>query len=155
MVSALFELAREYQPSIVFMDEVDSLCSTRDGRNQSEHDNQVKAELLVQMDMDGKYNNTGLFFLAAANLPQNIDPAFRRRFQKMAFVPLPDAVARKKIFKFQLKDVSNSLNEADLNKLASYKGLSGSDIKTIVKDAAMEPFRKTQVAEYFKVSLAQ
>lgn len=151
MVKVLFESAREHQPSIVFIDEVDSLRSSRDGRHQSEHDNQVKAELLMQMDMGGKYDNTGLFFLAATNLPQNIDPAFRRRFQKMAYVPLPDLNARKKIFEFQMKNVSHNLTEPDFTKLAGYEGLSGSDIKGIVSDAVMEPLRKTQHGEYFMV----
>lgn len=126
MIKVLFEYARERQPSMIFIDEVDSLCSTREGRNQSKHDNQVKAELMMQMDMNGKFDNTGLFFLAATNLPQNIDPAFRRRFQKMVYVPLPDIDARKKIFQFQMKDVSHNLTEANFEKLASYKGLSGS-----------------------------
>lgn len=151
MINVLFELAREHQPSIIFIDEVDSLCSNREGRNQSEHDNQVKAELLLQMNMDGKYNNTGLFFLAATNLPQNIDPAFRRRWQKLVYVPLPNSDARKEIFKCQLKKVSHNLKEADLDQLASYERLSGSDIKSIVKDAVMEPYRRTQQSKFFKV----
>lgn len=151
MIKVLFDFAREHQPAIIFFDEVDSLCSTRAGRNQSEHDNQVKAELLMQMDMGGIYDNTGLFFLAATNLPHNIDPAFRRRFQKIAYVPLPDFDARKEIFKYQMKTVTNNLSENDFDQLASYEGLSGSDIKVIVNDSAMEPYRKTQQGEYFMV----
>lgn len=152
MIRILFKVARERKPAIIFFDEVDSLCSDRAGRHQSEHDNQVKAELLMQMDLDGKHDNSGLFYLAATNLPQNIDSAFKRRFQKMVYIPLPDPAARKMIFEKELKKLSHNLVDADFEKLASYERLSGSDIKLIVKDAAMEPLRKTQQGKHFLVS---
>lgn len=152
MIRVLFEVARERKPSIIFFDEVEALCSDRSSHHQSEHDIQVKSELLNQMDVDGtKYDNKGLFYLAATNLPQNIDPAFRRRFQKSVYIPLPSVDARKKIFRKELKVVTNTLNDDDFDKLASYEGFSGSDIKRIVQDAAMEPLRKTQQGKYFKV----
>lgn len=152
MIRALFTLARKRKPAIIFFDEVDSLCSDRAGGHQSEHDNQVKAELLTQMDLDGKHDNSGLFYLASTNLPQNIDTAFKRRFQKMVYIPLPDFAARKKIFEKEMKNVFHTLSDDDFQQLANYEGFSGSDIKTIVKDAVMEPLRKTQQGEYFLVS---
>lgn len=151
MIGALFKLARSRKPAIIFFDEVDSLCSDRAGGHQSEHDNQVKAELLMQMDPNGKHDNSGLFYLASTNLPQNIDSAFKRRFQKMVYIPLPDIAARKKIFEKEMTSIPHNLTDKDFQKLASYERFSGSDIKTIVKDAAMEPLRKTQQGEYFLV----
>ena len=71
-------MARERKPSIIFIDEIDSMCGTRDG-NESEASRRVKTEFLVQMQGVGN-NNDGILVLGATNLPWALDPAIRRRF---------------------------------------------------------------------------
>ena len=78
LVRSLFELAREKKPSIIFVDEIDSLCTTRSD-SESESARRIKTEFLVQMDGVGK-DQTGVLLLGATNLPWGLDQAVRRRF---------------------------------------------------------------------------
>merc|ERR1712054_71044 len=80
LVGQLLALAREQAPSIIFIDEIDSLCSARSD-NESEAARRIKTEFLVQMQGVGSGEDKVLV-LAATNLPYNIDQAMRRRFDK-------------------------------------------------------------------------
>jgi vacuolar protein-sorting-associated protein 4 len=96
-VKHLFELARKNTPAIIFIDEIDSLCGSRsEGENESAR--RIKTEFLVQMQGVGK-GNAGLLVLGATNTPWELDPAIRRRFEKRVYIPLPEAPARKTMFK--------------------------------------------------------
>ena len=77
LVKTLFELARENQPSIIFIDEVDALCGSR-SENESESARRIKTEFLVQMQGVGNDNN-GVLVLGATNIPWTLDAAIRRR----------------------------------------------------------------------------
>ncbi len=77
LVKTLFELARENQPSIIFIDEVDALCGSR-SENESESARRIKTEFLVQMQGVGNDNN-GVLVLGATNIPWTLDSAIRRR----------------------------------------------------------------------------
>lgn len=70
-------MARDRKPSIIFIDEVDSMTGNRDG-NETEASRRVKTEFLVQMQGVGN-NNDGVLVLGATNLPWALDPAIRRR----------------------------------------------------------------------------
>lgn len=83
------------KPSIIFIDEIDSLTLTRSD-NDNDCSRRIKSELLVQMD--GLYNNEGIFILAATNTPYNVDDAFLRRFDKMVYVSFPNKCTRHTIF---------------------------------------------------------
>jgi vacuolar protein-sorting-associated protein 4 len=76
-VKALFDIAREKKPAIIFVDEVDSLCGARSD-NESESSRRIKTEFLVQMQGVGS-NNDGILVLGATNLPWMLDSAIRRR----------------------------------------------------------------------------
>ena len=105
----LFEMAREHKPSIIFIDEVDSLTSSRSD-NESESARRIKTEFLVQMQvrttlstlMAGQLcsikgvgnDNDGILVLGATNIPWVLDAAIRRRFEKRIYIDLPDAHAR-------------------------------------------------------------
>jgi vacuolar protein-sorting-associated protein 4 len=77
LVKQLFTLAREQRPSIIFIDEVDSLCGSR-GEGESEASRRIKTEFLVQMQGVGNDMN-GVLVLGATNIPWQIDAAIRRR----------------------------------------------------------------------------
>ncbi|KAH7438613.1 hypothetical protein KP509_04G022900 [Ceratopteris richardii] len=150
LVANLFQMARENSPSIIFVDEIDSLCGQRGEGNESEASRRIKTELLVQMQGVGN-NDQKVLVLAATNTPYALDQAIRRRFDKRIYIPLPDLKARQHMFKVHLGDTPNDLSEADFEELARRtEGFSGSDISVCVKDVLFEPVRKTQDAMHFQ-----
>ncbi|CAI5970497.1 unnamed protein product, partial [Closterium sp. NIES-65] len=150
LVANLFQMARESAPSIIFIDEIDSLCGQRGEGNESEASRRIKTEFLVQMQGVGTEDNKVLV-LAATNTPYSLDQAVRRRFDKRIYIPLPDVKARQHMFKVHLGDTPYSLSEKDFEELAQKTdGFSGSDISVCVKDVLFEPVRKTQDAMHFK-----
>ncbi|XP_006837644.1 PREDICTED: vacuolar protein sorting-associated protein 4B [Chrysochloris asiatica] len=145
----LFQLARENKPSIIFIDEIDSLCGSR-SENESEAARRIKTEFLVQMQGVG-VDNDGILVLGATNIPWVLDSAIRRRFEKRIYIPLPEAHARAAMFKLHLGTTQNSLTESDFRDLGKKTdGYSGADISIIVRDALMQPVRKVQSATHFK-----
>jgi vacuolar protein-sorting-associated protein 4 len=143
LLKGLFESARKKSPSIIFIDEIDSIaCSRNDNDNESSR--RIKTELLVQIQGVGN-DNDGVLLVAATNTPWSLDSALRRRFQKRVYIGLPGKPAIKKI-------LSNSLGmnipeDVDTSQLV---GFSGSDIDIIAIEALMKPLRELQNAKYFK-----
>ncbi|KAF8783297.1 Vacuolar protein sorting-associated protein like [Argiope bruennichi] len=149
LVKNLFEMARQQKPSIIFIDEIDSLCSSRSD-NESESARRIKTEFLVQMQGVGN-DNDGILVLGATNIPWVLDAAIRRRFEKRIYIPLPDEIARLAIFKFNIGNTPHSLTEENFKELArKTDGYSGADISVLVRDALMQPVRKVQTATHFK-----
>lgn len=149
LVKNLFELARQHKPSIIFIDEVDSLCSSRSD-NESESARRIKTEFLVQMQGVGN-DMDGILVLGATNIPWVLDAAIRRRFEKRIYIPLPEELARLAIFKLHMGNTRHTLSDADLRKLAAQtEGYSGADISIVVRDALMQPVRLVQTATHFK-----
>lgn len=141
IVKELFKVARENQPSVIFIDEVDAIASMRE---TGEHDamRRVKTILLSQMDGLLGRDDERVVVIAATNMPEDLDPAFRRRFEKRIYVPPPNFEARKEIFRIHLRDIEVD-DDVDLNKLARLtEGYSGSDIALVVREAAMRPIRE-------------
>lgn len=149
LVRSLFEMARASRPAIIFIDEIDSLCSNRsDGENDATR--RIKTEFLVQMQGVGK-EETGLLVLGATNIPWELDPAVRRRFEKRIYISLPEQNARKGLFKINIGDTPHNLTDDDFDNLArETESYSGSDIATVVKSALMEPVRVCNKASYFR-----
>uniref|UniRef100_A0A8C1MTM0 vesicle-fusing ATPase n=1 Tax=Cyprinus carpio TaxID=7962 RepID=A0A8C1MTM0_CYPCA len=149
LVKNLFTLAREHKPSIIFIDEIDSLCGSR-SENESEAARRIKTEFLVQMQGVGN-DNEGILVLGATNIPWTLDSAIRRRFEKRIYIPLPEEHARGFMFKLNLGSTPTSLTESDFMTLGKKTdGYSGADISVIVRDALMQPVRKVQSATHFK-----
>lgn len=149
LVKNLFDLARAHKPSIIFIDEVDSLCSARSD-NESESARRVKTEFLVQMQGVGN-DMDNILVLGATNIPWSLDAAIRRRFEKRIYISLPDVGARKTMFKINLGTTPNNLTDEDFMDLArKADGYSGADISTVVRDALMIPIRRIQSATHFK-----
>jgi vacuolar protein-sorting-associated protein 4 len=150
LVSSLFALAREKAPSIIFIDEIDALCSAR-GEGESEAARRIKTEFLVQMQGVGRDEGERVLLLGATNLPYSLDHAVRRRFDKRIHIPLPEARDRAQMFRIHVGDTPNMLTKEDFEELgAKTEGFSGSDIAVVVKDVLMQPIRKTQDATHFK-----
>lgn len=151
LVSSLFALAREKAPAIIFIDEIDALCSSR-GEGESEAARRIKTEFLVQMQGVGHSNDDRrVLMLGATNLPYALDNAVRRRFDKRIHIPLPEAPARASMFKIHLGDTPNAITQREFEELGRRtEQFSGSDIAVVVKDVLMQPVRKTQDATHFK-----
>merc|ERR1712112_673086 len=149
LVKNLFEMAREHKPSIIFIDEVDSLCSSRSD-NESESAKRIKTEFLVQMQGVGN-DNDGILVLGATNIPWVLDSAIRRRFEKRIYIDLPDANARTYMFKLHMGNTPANVSEDEYRDLGDRTdGYSGADISIVVRDALMQPVRKVQTATHFK-----
>lgn len=144
LVRLLFEMARYYAPSTIFIDEIDSLCSKRGSDTEHEASRRVKSELLIQMD--GITNNEEpakvVMVLAATNFPWDIDEALRRRLEKRIYIPLPCKSGREALLNISLRDVERS-DDLNLVKIAeNLDGYSGSDITNVCRDACMMAMRR-------------
>lgn len=149
LVRNLFEMARDQKPSIIFIDEIDSLCSTRSD-NENDATRRIKTEFLVQMQGVGN-DNDGILVLGATNIPWVLDSAIRRRFEKRIYIPLPEEPARMHMFKLHIGNTPHTLTEEDFKQLAKRsEGFSGADISVLVRDALMQPVRKVQTATHFR-----
>merc|ERR1711974_174677 len=110
LVKNLFTMAREHKPSIIFIDEVDSLTSSRSD-NESESARRIKTEFLVQMQ--GVGNDTdGILVLGATNIPWQLDAAIRRRFEKRIYIDLPEEHARAHMFKIHMGDTKATITDS-------------------------------------------
>ncbi|ANB15500.1 putative AAA family ATPase SAP1 [Sugiyamaella lignohabitans] len=150
LVRALFQMARAFAPSIIFVDEIDSLLATRSENGEHEASRRIKNEFLVQWsDLQhaaaGRDNGDDLervLVLAATNLPWGIDEAARRRFVRRQYIPLPERETRAAHLQKLLSNQKHALTEADFQKLVDLTdGFSGSDMTALAKDAAMGPLR--------------
>ena len=111
LVKNLFKMARDARPAIIFIDEVDSLCGSRN-EGENETSRRIKTEFLVQMNGVGT-DMDGVLVLGATNVPWELDPAIRRRFEKRIYIPLPDIHARTAQFKIRLGHTPNELTEEE------------------------------------------
>ncbi|KXS94352.1 hypothetical protein AC578_3179 [Pseudocercospora eumusae] len=151
LVRALFVLAKELAPSIIFVDEIDSLLGSRGGSSEHEATRRIKTEFLIQWsDLQkaaaGRESSDGdasrVLVLAATNLPWAIDEAARRRFVRRQYIPLPEDWVREKQLRTLLAAQNHSLKDRELQHLVALTdGFSGSDITALAKDAAMGPLR--------------
>lgn len=102
--------------------------------------------------MDGVGNGTdGILVLGATNIPWGLDDALLRRMERRVHIPLPDKAGRAHMFKLHIGDTPHVLTPQDFDTLAGKsEGYSGSDLKTVCRDAIMEPVRLSTQATHFK-----
>ena len=140
-VKLLFEAARKAAPSVIFIDEVDSLLSIR-AADEIGGERRVKTQFLVELDGLRRRPGENVVVMGATNRPWDLDPAMVRRFERRIFVPLPDKEAREEIFKIHLRDIELG-PDVDIAELAELTvGYTGSDIRLVCREAAMEPVRE-------------
>ncbi|CAF3935309.1 unnamed protein product [Rotaria sp. Silwood2] len=155
LVRALFAAARELQPSIIFIDEVDSLLTQR---KESEHDamRRLKTEFLVQFDGVQTNSDDRILVLAATNCPFELDDAALRRFPCRIYIHLPDSRTRRHLLKHLLTKQEHSLTSSDFEWIANEThNYSGSDLTALAKDAAMGPVRELRVDELKQLSISR
>ncbi|XP_072559566.1 spastin [Paramormyrops kingsleyae] len=142
LVRALFAVARELQPSIIFIDEIDSLlCERREGEHDASR--RLKTEFLIEFDGVQSSSEDRVLVMGATNRPQELDEAVLRRFAKRVYVTLPTEETRLKLIKNLLGKHRNPLTQTELVKLARMtEGYSGSDLTSLAKDAALGPIRE-------------
>ena len=149
LIKGLFDLARENKPSVIFIDEIDSVLSSRSD-NDNDATRRLKTEFLIQMQGVGN-DDDGILVLGDTNIPWALDPAVRRRFQKKIYISLPDFNARKLMFKLNLDDTECEVTDNEFEILSKMtEGYSGSDIANLTQDAIYGPLRKCQITKYFK-----
>ncbi|KAK3808627.1 MAG: spastin [Benniella sp.] len=141
LVRTLFVIARELQPSVIFIDEIDSILTER-SENEHEASRRLKTEFLLQFDGAGSNADDRVLVMGATNRPQELDEAARRRFVKRIYIPLPEAETRHGLLSKLLGGHDASLSSNEMQKLVQRtEGYSGSDLTALAKDAALGPLR--------------
>jgi transitional endoplasmic reticulum ATPase len=133
-VARLFRRARANAPSIIFIDEIDALGSTRG--KLAAYDRQLDQLLL---EMDGISSTPGVLVIGATNRPRAVDPALRRggRLSRTIEIPLPDVNQRLELLR--ILTASMPLHDVDLEDVAlQTDGYSGADLKALLQQAALE-----------------
>lgn len=155
LVRALFAVAAALAPSVVFVDEIDSLLTARGQDGEHEASRRLKTELLVQMEgcasaTDRGGNPARVLVVGATNRPEELDEAARRRLPKQLYVPLPCADARAAMLARALRPgcgVSVSLSDADTARIVDRTaGYSGSDMRALIAEACQGPVRDALAA---------
>jgi SpoVK/Ycf46/Vps4 family AAA+-type ATPase len=132
LVRALFSIAKELAPSIIFVDEIDSLLGARGGGSEHEATRRIKTEFLIQWSdlqkaaagREEKNKEKGdasrVLVLAATNLPWAIDEAARRRFVRRQYIPLPEDWVRTLQLRNLLAAQKHNIHDAELAELVHY-----------------------------------
>ncbi len=136
----IFEEASRTAPSIIFLDEIDSIAPKREN-TQGEVEKRVVAQLLALMDGLNKRNN--VIVIAATNLPNNIDPALRRpgRFDREITIPVPDRNGRKHILEIHSRGMPLAADVCFDHLADITHGCVGADLEALCREAAMACLR--------------
>ena len=140
-VRDLFKVAREKAPSIIFIDEIDSIAPNREKTN-GEVERRVVAQLLTLMD--GVKGRGQVVCIGATNRPNSIDPALRRfgRFDREIDIGVPDEVGRMEILRIHTKNMKLA-DDVDLAAVAKDShGFVGSDLAALCSEAALQCIRE-------------
>ena len=147
LVKTLFQVARHWSPSVIFIDEIDALVKSRGSDNEHEASRRLKSEFLTQMDGITSHNREkeNIVVLATTNCPWDLDQALLRRLEKRIHVNIPNEKTRTELFQLLL---SGNDIQVDTKKFALYPlvkrtaNYSGADIRMLVREAAMGPMRR-------------
>lgn len=146
-VGQLFKLARDNSPSIIFIDEIDSIGASRDNHSGSiSHEHNVTLNKLL-VEMDGFSDNDNILVIASTNRHKSLDDALTRsgRFDRKIVIDLPNVNERKGIFMLYLERIT--LKKEEINDIATKmskktSGVSGADISNICNQAAILAVRE-------------
>jgi len=144
-VKDVFEEARANAPSIIFIDEIDSICPSREHVNE-EYQRRIVAALLTEMDSIN--SNLRVIVIGTTNRPNAIDNALRRpgRFDKEIEIPVPSLPDRLDILKVVCEDMQRvGLSKQELDELAEHThGYVGADLVALCREAGLRAVRRAR-----------
>ena len=150
-VKSLFKLAYKKAPSIIFIDEIDSILSKRN-ESENEATKRLKTEFLIQFDGLGSNNKAQLLVIAATNRPMDLDEALLRRLPKRVYCGPLDVNGRFTFIKKVINKVETNLSDQDIMEVAKLtKGYSNSDLKELCKEAAFQPVRELTMEQILHI----
>ncbi|MBI5365793.1 MAG: ATP-binding protein, partial [Planctomycetes bacterium] len=135
LISELYGTARDCSPSVIFLDEFESLCARRDG-DDSGPERRILSTLLSELDGLERKGRKDLYVLtiAATNRPWDLDPAVLSRFEKKILIPLPDAETRRRILAIHLERRGFRSTAAPELLVRLTAGMSGREIERLCKE---------------------
>ncbi len=151
-VGQLFKLARENSPSIIFIDEIDSIGASRDNYSQGiSHEHNVTLNKLL-VEMDGFSDNDNILVIASTNRHKSLDSALTRsgRFDRKIVIDLPNVKERQEIFSLYLSKIplikdlesNDNIEKFSLKLAKKTSGVSGADISNICNQSAILAVRE-------------
>lgn len=164
LVREIFQMARKKAPTIIFIDELDSIAARRLNETTGA-DREVQRTLMQLLaEMDGFDKRKNIRIIAATNRPDVLDPAILRpgRFDRLVHVPMPSTEAREKILKIHCENMVLD-KDIDFKRISRItENMSGADLKAITMEAGMFAVRKNKAAvgmedfleAVYKVSMA-
>jgi len=151
LMKRLFQKARECQPSIIFIDEIDGFTGTA-----SESESSSKADVRNMLQIEWAklaHDKAAVMVIGATIHPDKINNACLRLLDIRAHIELPDAAARSKLLKIALRDaesVEHDLSDADFKSLGeSMPELSGDDIGNCVQNIGLHMYRRVYRSTHF------
>jgi transitional endoplasmic reticulum ATPase len=142
-VSRLFARARQVAPTVIFIDEIDSLAPHRGG-GMGEPAVTERVVNTMLAELDGLEELQGVVVIGATNRPTLLDPALLRpgRFDELVYVPVPDAEGRERILRIHVKEMPLG-DDVDLAELAKRThGFTGADLEDLVRRAGLQALRE-------------
>ncbi|UPW00127.1 proteasome-activating nucleotidase [Halorussus gelatinilyticus] len=143
LVRDLFEVARQHEPAVLFIDEIDAIAAKRTDSKTSGDAEVQRTMMQLLSEMDGFEDRGEIRIIAATNRFDMLDRAILRpgRFDRLIEVPKPNLEGREKIFRIHTRDM-NVADDVDFDKLAkNAEDASGADIKAICTEAGMFAIR--------------
>jgi len=145
LVRALFDLAKEKQPSVIFIDEIDSILSKRSD-NENEAVKRLKTQFLIEFDGVGSDSSTKSLIIGATNRPQDLDSAVLRRLPKRIYISPFDENERVQFIKQIMKTNEYSISDEEFGYIAKLtSNYSNSDLKELCREAVYEAIRETDI----------
>lgn len=145
-VAELFDVARNNQPCLIFIDEVDALMPSRSGGSQkTQSERQMVNQFLTELT---ETRGEDIIAVTATNIPDEVDGAATSRFQERIEVPPPDAKARESILRVHLRNrpaLPDEINWKRIRQLS--EGYSGRDLEVVANDAALKALQEAVDAD--------
>ena len=135
LCSMLFSVARQYQPCLIYIDELESLLKTRDGKD-GDNSGCMKSILLKEIQKAKVY--PGIHFIGATNRPEDIDFGFLRRFENITYCGYGSQSENELLLSTQLRCTNHNLSEKKLKKISKkIKGIPQSYMEILVRNCVV------------------
>lgn len=149
-VKQLFDTVKHNKPCVLFLDEIESLCPSRDEKSHT----QTVQQFLVQLDgISSTGSMAGVFLIGCTNTPWKLDEAMIRRLEKRIYIALPTVDERQALLKFYFQKNECVLTSDEYREIALLtENFSAADISQLAKTAAMLPLDVMREAVAFQVT---